>query len=251
MGLRRMSLRAYQACQRVIAPGLRYAQSHYEESLRSIVADGCDWLDIGCGKHILPEWRREAEVELIARVHTVVGIDLDGPSLRANETVRLRVLGSGSTLPFGPATFDLVTANMVVEHLEDPAAQLEEAFRVLRPGGRFVLHTPNARSYTTQLARITPEPVKLLAIRLLEGRESSDVFPTYYRANTAGRITELAATAGFEVEQLQHVVSSAQFAVLLPLAVLELAWIRLLMTRRLESRRHTLIVTLRRPDRTD
>jgi SAM-dependent methyltransferase len=246
-GLRDWSIRAYWACQERIAPDLRYSQLHYEDALRDNIRAGVDWLDIGCGKRLLPEWRHEAEAELAARARSLTGIDPHEPSLRANRTISAKVLGFADRLPFREATFDVVTANMVVEHLAEPRILMREVCRVLRPGGRFVFHTPNRDGYTTRLARLVPETLKKGLIRMLEGRHASDVFPTHYRANTRKEIIDLAAATGFEVESVSFTLSAAQFAVILPLAVLELLWIRLLMNPRLAHLRHTLIVVLRKP----
>ncbi len=47
----------------------------------------------------------------------------------------------GSDLPEG--IYDQVTLSHVVEHLHDPVSALEEVFRLLRPGGRVWIQTPN------------------------------------------------------------------------------------------------------------
>lgn len=41
---------------------------------------------------------------------------------------------------------DQVTLDHVLEHVEDPAGLLRECRRILRPGGRLVIYTPNAES---------------------------------------------------------------------------------------------------------
>jgi ubiquinone/menaquinone biosynthesis C-methylase UbiE len=226
---------------------VRYSQAYYEDTLNEVVAEGIDWLDLGCGKRILPEWRGESEHELSRRARRLTGLDLHAPSLHENRTVTDRVLGRGGQLPFRDAAFDLLTANMVMEHVENPAEQFSEAFRVLRPGGLFVFHTPNDRAYSTRIARQVPEWAKLLAVRVLEGRDAEDVFPTHYRVNNAERITDLAVKAGFVVESIQHFATAAQTAVILPLAVIELLWIRQLTKPRFARYRHTIIARLRKP----
>ena len=47
-------------------------------------------------------------------------------------------------LPFAEASFDAVISFQVIEHIPDDGAFVREIARVLRPGGRFVVTTPNA-----------------------------------------------------------------------------------------------------------
>lgn len=49
----------------------------------------------------------------------------------------------GVTLPFDDASFDLVIAFQVLEHVRDPEAFLRESRRVARPGARVLIITPN------------------------------------------------------------------------------------------------------------
>jgi ubiquinone/menaquinone biosynthesis C-methylase UbiE len=53
------------------------------------------------------------------------------------------VNGAGEQLPFVDASFDLVIAWDVVEHVQDPRLLLAELARVLRPGGRALLTVIN------------------------------------------------------------------------------------------------------------
>jgi SAM-dependent methyltransferase len=59
-------------------------------------------------------------------------------SVAAEKGIRT-VHAAAEALPFEDATFDAVTMISVLHHLDDPAAALAEAGRVLRPGGRLAL----------------------------------------------------------------------------------------------------------------
>ncbi len=59
----------------------------------------------------------------------------------------LLVAGVGESLPFPDASFDFVHSNNVLEHVNDPAAVIAEALRVLRPGGLLHFVVPNYGSW--------------------------------------------------------------------------------------------------------
>jgi SAM-dependent methyltransferase len=50
---------------------------------------------------------------------------------------------TGTALPFQDATFDVVMSFDVFEHIPDSDAHLREVQRVLKPGGTYLLQTPN------------------------------------------------------------------------------------------------------------
>jgi ubiquinone/menaquinone biosynthesis C-methylase UbiE len=230
--------------QRKLTPGLRYSQDVFEEFLRRYVPSSTFWLDVGCGRAVLPDWRLDAERELVENARSVVGVDCDFESLRKHQSIRHRCGANLSRLPFPAESFDLVTANMVVEHLTDPVGQFSEIQRVLRPGGFFVFHTPNAISYATIAARLLPNGVKPALVRFLEGRAESDLFPAHYRANRPKQIARVAAAAGLRMVELHHVASSPTFHIIPPVLVPELLWIRLLMQPRFARLRPDLIAVL-------
>ena len=51
--------------------------------------------------------------------------------------------GNIEHLPFGDAEFDAVLLNEVLEHVPDEVRALREIFRVLKPGGKLILFSPN------------------------------------------------------------------------------------------------------------
>jgi SAM-dependent methyltransferase len=54
------------------------------------------------------------------------------------------------------ASYDVVIANYVLEHVQDVAAALAEIARVLKPGGLFIATVPNPRAPEFRVARATP-----------------------------------------------------------------------------------------------
>jgi 2-polyprenyl-3-methyl-5-hydroxy-6-metoxy-1,4-benzoquinol methylase len=54
---------------------------------------------------------------------------------------------------FPAALFSVVLASHLIEHLNDPAAMVAEVHRILTPGGRFFVTTPNIAGFQAKLFR--------------------------------------------------------------------------------------------------
>ena len=158
-------------------------------------------------------------------------------------------------LPFADNSFSLVTANMVVEHVSAPELLLREVGRILKPGGIFAFHTPNANYFEVILARHLPSAVKKKIASLLDGRAADDVFTTHYRLNTVSQIRAAATVSDFEAVSIRPVECTAQGIMLGPLVVIELLIIRMLRWKIFEDWRSDLLVILKKnvgnfPERT-
>jgi ubiquinone/menaquinone biosynthesis C-methylase UbiE len=157
MRVRESFYRFYWTVQKVIAPSLKHAQNVFEEVLKDNVKAGCSWLDLGCGHQLLSPWRFSEEEHLSRIPALLVGLDYDLASLQKHRSINHKVRGNILRMPFKDGSFDLVTANMVFEHLKEPSSQLQEIFRILKPGGSLIFHTPNTLSYATCLGRLVPD----------------------------------------------------------------------------------------------
>lgn len=96
-------------------------------------------LEIGCGKGAMLNF-------LSRQGHDVRGIDIDSEALDfcRGEHPELRVTrASGDAIPFEDAAFDVVVSFDLFEHIKDTDRHLAEVRRVLKPGGRYLLQTPN------------------------------------------------------------------------------------------------------------
>jgi len=248
MDVREACFNFYWKTQKIVAPSLKYSQAIYEDVLLEHAKNIGKWLDLGCGRQLLPPWRLDQERSLVSRTNLLVGLDYDHHSLKNHRTINNLIRGDISCLPFPTESFDLVTSNMVFEHLRDPENQLKEVFRILKPGGSLVLHTPNSFGYGRVLAKLAPKSLKAKLIWFLEARKEEDVFPTYYRINTEKTIRDLAQRVGFNVGRLRLIVSSAELAMIPLLVIFELMIIRLLMTRFARRFRTNIIAVLEKPN---
>ena len=185
MNYRDICEKIYWKLQSKIAPTLKYSMEIYESALNECLNDNCIWLDLGCGHQLLPHWRYEQECKLVGCTSYIVGLDYDFNSLKEHKTIQKRIRGDICRLPFDDGCFDIVTSNMVFEHLKDPTIHLQEIHRVLKPGGLLLFHTPNALSCGTIAAKLIPETIKDKLVYFLEGRKEEDIFPTYYQINTS------------------------------------------------------------------
>jgi SAM-dependent methyltransferase len=247
----RLTNHVYGRARSIIAPEVRNSQYAYAERLRAALEDGRGvggrWLDIGCGHDFLPAWMGPTDRHLPLERWRVIGIDMDGGAIAHHPGLRHPVIGTGEQLPFGDNGFDLITANMVVEHVAAPERLFAEISRVLAPGGRVIIHTPNVHGYTTALTRLLPGHALAPLARLLLGRKAEDVYPTFYRANSVADLTALAGRSGLAVETCELINSSPQAMRILPLMLVELLLMRSLRSRRVERFRACLLTTLRKP----
>lgn len=247
--MRKLLHRLYRRLANVLVPGLQNSQYAYVDTVRKYAVGRHRWLDIGCGHQLFPEWLSLSDDERLAirGKALLIGVDLDLPSLRKNREHHHLAFGNIDHLAFRDGTFDFITANMVVEHLDHPTTALCSVADALCPSGRFIFHTPNLRSPLARLSSWLPQWIKDPLILFLEGREDDDVFPTRYRMNTEPAVRRLAREAGLEVETLRHVDSTPSTVMLGPLVIFELLWIRLLRIGPLYRWRTNLVVVLRKP----
>ncbi len=217
----------YFSLQRRLVPSLKYSQTIYEETLREHLDAGARWLEAGCGHQILPEWRGEQERALVERASLVAGVDLDFDGMKKHRAISDVAYSNLERLPFASGSFDLVTCNMVVEHLANPEAVFREFYRVLAPGGKVIIHTPNALGYTTLAARMLPQTARIRLAGTLENRPAEDVFPALYRANTPGRLHALLEGAGFRKESMRCIATSCALYFSRLLVFFELLYVRL------------------------
>lgn len=184
--------------------GARWAAQ--SESYANLIAEHlnpqCRWLDSGCGERILEGNLDPLEDWLVQHCGVVVGMDI---RLTGHRNIKQIVCGSLYGLPFADSSFDLVTCNMVMEHLDQPERAVAEIARVLAPGGAVVINTPNLWNYgvmaNAAATKLLPTKWRLRLIHSSDTREPDDIFPVRYRANTFRRLISLLRESGLKVHK--------------------------------------------------
>ena len=135
-------------------------------------------LDAGCGEGY-------GAALLASTARRVIALDYDrhttGHVVRRYPELRT-VRGNLATLPLASSSLDVVACLQVIEHLWDQPGFLAECLRVLRPGGRLLVTTPN---------RLTFSP----------GRDTP-LNPFHSRELAPPELDTLLRDAGFTVQQL-------------------------------------------------
>ena len=119
----------------------RWPRNRVEAILHS-ANHGGTLLDVGCGNgHLLYQLRY--------RFKRFIGLEysahrLEQAKLNLSDITFVPVLGSAEDMSaIDSASIDCVVSADTIEHVPDAYAAISEMFRVLRPGGRLVINTPN------------------------------------------------------------------------------------------------------------
>jgi SAM-dependent methyltransferase len=132
-------------------------------------------VDIGCGDGLATSIAVETNPG-----HRFVGVDWSADALRqakARGIALVRASVDGTGLPLAPSTADVVIMSELIEHLVDTDTALDQAWRVLKPGGSLLLSTPNlAAWYNRGLLVMGIQPVfSEVSLRGVYGRPGSQV----------------------------------------------------------------------------
>ena len=203
MPLFRWRKQAYR--ERFYSPEFRGMYDRFSDVIHSYVRAGDVMLDAGCGSGRVFQYRFEEA----QRPRLIVGVDVTTEP-RGNGNIDAAARADLARLPFLSGTFDIAISSHVAEHLTQPDEVFRELARVLKPGGRLCVLTPNRWHYVTVSASLLPHRFHL-KYNQWRGVDAHDIFPTVYRANTAARLRSLYEAAGLRVEELQQFETEPEY----------------------------------------
>jgi SAM-dependent methyltransferase len=213
----------------------------FRERVLSHVRSTHTILDLGAGSGLVEQ------MNFRGKCGAVHGIDPEH-SVLSNPYLDVARIGTAEEIPAEASTYDVIFADNVLEHLLDPDRVFKEVFRALKPGGIFLGKTPNRFHYVPLIAQLTPTGFHKF-VNKLRGRSESDTFPTLYRANSKGKLLDLARNAGFNVLSIEQIEGRPEYLRISPLVYpLGLLWERIVnLSEFLSGLRVLLIVAFQKP----
>jgi 2-polyprenyl-3-methyl-5-hydroxy-6-metoxy-1,4-benzoquinol methylase len=176
----------------------RYAKHNRVERGAGFVFAGPERVDLfrryvgGPGRRVLDLGCRDGSLtRAYAAGNEIVGVDADREALAAASKLGIETHWADldEPLDFADASFDVVVAGELLEHLRDPHRIVDDVRRVLRPGGVFVASVPNAYRLKNRL-------------RFLLGRDPEDD-PTHLQMFAPHDVLTLLDT--FEEQRLHFI----------------------------------------------
>jgi ubiquinone/menaquinone biosynthesis C-methylase UbiE len=153
-------------------------------------------VDVGCGDGLATSIAAEVNPG-----HQFVGVDWSVDAVRQASARGLTLVLAGvdgTSLPIASQAADVVIMSELIEHLVDTDSALDQAWRVLKPGGSLLLSTPNlAAWYNRGLLALGVQPVfSEVSLRGVYGRPGSQV-AGHLHMFTRRALTGLLTARGF------------------------------------------------------
>lgn len=181
----------------VVAKAQRVWEGRKVDVYRAALGDGKRRiLDIGCGDGRFLQVLRDFG----SKQWELVGIDFDPAAVercraRGFEAHAKRV----EDFTEADGSFDAVIMLQLIEHVEDPVAISRRVYSLLKPGGIFVIETPNLAG---------------LDYRLFRGRWWGHYhFPRHWNLFSTDSLAQMLREAGFTIDRTDNLISTSAWTI--------------------------------------
>ncbi len=154
-------------------------------------------LDVGCGRGI--SRHPEYQVAIRGAADEYWGLDPDEGVAPPEGLFDHHQFALMEAAELPEDYFDLAYSNMVMEHVAEPDRFMAAVMRCLKPGGVYLMVTPNKRHYFTRTASALHKlRLDELVLRLIHGRKTEEYhYPVQYLFNDEASIAACARRLGF------------------------------------------------------
>lgn len=107
------------------------------------------FLDVGCGENVFPRWSKERFGQAVEAVG-ISSIDFRNATQREQDRrqgITYLIYDAQTLSDLDQEPFDLIVSVKAIEHMTDPLAVLEGAYKILRPGGFAFFNIPYLTSH--------------------------------------------------------------------------------------------------------
>jgi 2-polyprenyl-3-methyl-5-hydroxy-6-metoxy-1,4-benzoquinol methylase len=180
----------------IVAPLRRFWERGKVKLYRELVGEGPRRiLDVGSGDGRFLQILRDAG----AREWRLEGVEID-PKAAATCQAKGFPTRVGRVEDYDDAGgFDAVVMLQLIEHVEDPALICERVFALLKPGGHFIIETPNLAG---------------LDYRAFRGRCWGHYhFPRHWNLFSTAALTRMLTGKGFEIARTESLISTSAWTI--------------------------------------
>lgn len=97
-------------------------------------------IDLGCG------YKGYFLKTISSKIKEGIGFDLEVDTSQLPSNITLKITQVDQAIPLPDNVADIITALAIVEHVDNPRKLYQEAFRILKPGGKLIITTPSKKS---------------------------------------------------------------------------------------------------------
>ena len=172
-------------------PNFKDVGYFFKQYLDKYITNDSTILEIGCGRQSFGD-------KYYKRAKYKVGIDPDKEALKDNTLMDKKICSTIENIPETTGEFDVVIAQWVLEHVQNPEKDIRKIQKLCKKNGHFIFMTTNIHSPLIMLSKILSTSSKKYLRKILFDIEEDDTYPTVYKINSVSKIDLYLSKNGFK-----------------------------------------------------